>query len=85
MAKIEIYTWDSCPFCQQALALLDAKNVAYQQYRIDGDDGARSPMIARTGGPKSVPQRFIDDQHDGGVADLYVLEERGDWGGVGGS
>lgn len=76
-SKVEIYTWDHCPYCQRALALLNSKSIQYVQHKIDGDEDARSKMIARTGGPKSVPQIFIDDVHYGGCDDLHALESQG--------
>ena len=78
MAKIEIYTWKTCPFCVRAKQLLDMKDVDYTEYMIQGDDDARAKMITRTGGPKSVPQIFIDDAHIGGCDDIHALEAKGE-------
>ncbi len=76
-AKVEIYYWTTCPFCTRALALLNNKNVKYQGYDITGDEEARSKMVKRTGGPKSVPQIFINDNLIGGCDDLHALEAQG--------
>jgi len=78
MANVEIYYWTTCPFCIKARGLLDAKGVDYTGYDITGDDEARAKMIERTGGPKSVPQIFIDDKHIGGCDELHALEEKGE-------
>ena len=78
MAKVEIYYWTTCPFCTKARALLDSKGVAYEGYDITGDDEARAKMIERTGGPKTVPQIFIDDDHIGGCDDLHALDDKGE-------
>ena len=78
MAKVEIYTWSTCPFCRRAKHLLDQKGVDYTEYEIFGDEEARDAMVARgTHGRRSVPQIFIDDQHIGGSDDLYDLERQG--------
>ena len=77
MAKIEIYTWSTCPFCRRAKALLDKKGAAYAEYDITGDDAARAKMVERTGGAKSVPQIFINDQLIGGCDDLHELDYDG--------
>ena len=77
-AKVEIYYWTTCPFCVRALKLLDRKGVDYIRHDITGDDAARTKMIARTGGPKSVPQIFINDKHIGGCDDLVALIQSGD-------
>lgn len=77
MAKVEIYTWETCPFCRRALSLLDSKAVDYTEYMIQGDEDARAKMAQRTGGPKSLPQIFIDDVHIGGCDDIHALEAKG--------
>ncbi|MGH1378258.1 MAG: glutaredoxin 3 [Alphaproteobacteria bacterium] len=82
MAKIEIYTWSTCPYCTRAKALLDSKGVEYTNHDITGDDAARSKMIERTGGPKSVPQVFVDDKHYGGCDDLHALDAQGKLDGI---
>lgn len=76
MPNIEIYTWTTCPFCRRAKALLDSKNAEYTEYDITGDEEARAQMIERTGGPKTVPQIFINDQYIGGCDDLHDLDEK---------
>lgn len=76
-AKVEMYYWATCPFCTRARGLLDSKGVKYEGYDITGDDAARQKMIARTGGPKSVPQIFINDVHIGGCDDLHALDGSG--------
>ena len=77
MAKVEIYTWRTCPFCVRAKALLDGKGVTYTEYSVDGDEAARDAMAARGDGRRSVPQVYINDQHMGGCDDLHALERAG--------
>jgi glutaredoxin 3 len=76
-AKVEIYTWSSCPFCVRAKALLDRKGVEYTEYCLDGDEPGRSQMALRSQGRKSVPQIFINDQHIGGCDDIHALDRKG--------
>lgn len=77
MAKVEIYYWTTCPFCTRARALLDQKGVDYTGYDITGDEAAREKMVKRTGGPRTVPQIFIDGEHIGGCDDLHALDAKG--------
>jgi glutaredoxin 3 len=77
-AKVEIYTWSSCPFCIRAKGLLDRKGVEYSEYCIDGDEDARDLMRKRANGRSSLPQIFIGDRHVGGCDDLYALERQGE-------
>lgn len=75
MAKVEIYTWSSCPFCIRAKQLLKGKDVDFTEYAIDGDEEARDAMVARgSDGKRSVPQIFINDQHVGGCDALFALD-----------
>ena len=78
MAKVEIYTWSTCPFCHRAKHLLDSKNTDYIEYVIDGDEAARDAMVKRgSDGKRSVPQIFINDVHIGGSNALAQLEAQG--------
>ena len=75
---VKIYTWDHCPFCQKALALLNSKEISYEQVKLDGDEAAREEMSKITkGNKKSVPQIFIDSVSIGGCDDLHDLESSG--------
>ena len=75
MKKVEIYTWQYCPFCIRAKSLLNKKNIDFIEYKIDGDESAREKMSERANGKRSLPQIFIDDNSVGGCDDLYLLEE----------
>lgn len=77
-AKVEIYTWATCPFCIRAKRLLDQKGVDYIEYGIDGDEAARRVMAQRAGGRRSVPQIFIDDRPVGGCDDIHRLDAKGE-------
>lgn len=76
MAKIEIFTKATCPYCHRAKALLTSKGVSFEELPIDGDASLRDVMIQRSG-RTTVPQIFIDGQHIGGCDDLYALDARG--------
>ncbi len=72
-AKVEIYTWQTCPFCIRAKFLLWWKGVNFTEYKIDGDEAAREKMAERAHGRRTVPQIFINNEHIGGCDDLYRL------------
>ncbi|RUT00966.1 glutaredoxin 3 [Dulcicalothrix desertica PCC 7102] len=76
-AKVEIYTWRTCPFCIRAKALLKDKGVDFVEYAIDGDEVARGKMAQRANGRRSLPQIFIDDLHVGGCDDIHALDAKG--------
>jgi glutaredoxin 3 len=72
-ANIEIYTWQTCPYCIRAKLLLWWKGAKFTEYKIDGDEAARAKMAERSQGRRSVPQIFINNRHIGGCDDLYAL------------
>ncbi|MBV9387037.1 MAG: glutaredoxin 3 [Chroococcidiopsidaceae cyanobacterium CP_BM_ER_R8_30] len=76
-ANVEIYTWQTCPFCIRAKMLLWWKGVNYTEYKIDGDETARERMAQRANGRRTVPQIFVNGQHLGGCDDLYRLDQEG--------
>lgn len=78
MAKVEIYSTNSCPSCVRAKQLLDQKGVAYTEYKVDEDQDKFKEMKLRTNGGRTVPAIFIDDEHVGGFDALYALEKAGE-------
>ena len=78
MAKVEIYTWQFCPFCIRAKALLKQKEIDFIEYAIDGNAKERLIMQERANGRTTVPQIFIDNNGIGGCDELYALDQSGE-------
>jgi glutaredoxin 3 len=76
MRKVEIYSQPQCPYCHHAKALLDAKDIAYEEYNIASDRALLTEMVDRTGG-RTLPQIVINDRAIGGFDDLRQLEDDG--------
>lgn len=77
MTKIEIYTTQTCPYCQAAKQLLRKKGVKFTEFDVSADPELRAKMTARAGGSRTVPQIFVKGQHVGGCDDLYALDHDG--------
>ena len=77
MANIEIYSTGSCPYCVAAKNLLKSKGLEWSEVRVDSDLAQRETMLARSGGRRTVPQIFINDQHVGGYDDLVAADRNG--------
>ncbi len=73
MAKVEIYTTATCPYCVLARRLLKRKNVAFEELPIDKDTKRQREMMKRSR-RNTVPQIFIDGKHIGGYDDLAELD-----------
>jgi glutaredoxin 3 len=76
MAKVEIYTTPTCPFCHAAKSLLNEKGADYTEITVLDPD-LREAMTQRAHGRRTVPQIFIDDAHIGGYDDMAALDRRG--------
>ncbi|WP_265561911.1 glutaredoxin 3 [Sphingomicrobium arenosum] len=77
MSNVEIYTKATCPFCIRAKRLLDMKGIDYIEHEISRDEAKRAEMIERSGGGRTVPQIFINEEHIGGCDDMFALERKG--------
>ncbi len=77
MAKIEIYTKTTCPYCTMAKRLLENKGQKWEEINLDQAPERMEEMLERSGGRRSVPEIFIDGQLVGGYDDLAALEGEG--------
>jgi glutaredoxin 3 len=77
MAKVVMYTKPGCPYCARAKALLQSKNVQFEEIVASGDPDLRAQMIERSGGRNTFPQIFIGARHVGGSDDLHDLDRAG--------
>ena len=77
MSKIEIYSTAVCPYCVAAKNLLKSRGQEWSELRIDADPALRDAMLTRSGGRRTVPQIFINDQHVGGYDDLVAADRSG--------
>lgn len=77
MPKIEVYTSAFCPYCVAAKQFLQARELDYDEIRVDSGDGLRERMTERAGGRRTVPQIFIDGTHVGGYDDLVAASRSG--------
>jgi glutaredoxin 3 len=78
VANVEIYTTPFCPYCQRAKGLLTRKKVSFTEIDVLTTPGARTQMVERSGGAKTVPQVFIDGKHLGDSDRLLALEKAGE-------
>jgi len=77
MAKIEIYTKSTCPYCSMAKKLLANKGQEWEEIDLLVDPSRTDEMIARAGGRHTVPEIFIDGKLIGGYDDMAALDAAG--------
>jgi glutaredoxin 3 len=74
--KVVMYATGWCGYCARARALLESKQVEFEEIDVEARPEARAEMIARSG-RRTVPQIFIGETHVGGSDDLHDLEASG--------
>jgi glutaredoxin 3 len=76
VAKVDLYRHRFSADCMRAKALLDRKEVTYNEFIIDSDDEAREVMLQRSGNT-SVPQIFVNGRAIDGIELLEALDASG--------
>jgi glutaredoxin 3 len=72
-----MYTTRWCGYCVRAKALLDSKQLPYEEIDLDGDPEFRQTLHDLTGG-WTVPQILIDGRPIGGYTELWQLDRSGE-------
>ena len=79
MPAVDIYTRPFCPYCAQALKLLQSKGVDYNEIDDAYADAAKQKaMVERADGGSTFPQIFIGERHVGGCDELMALDRKGE-------
>ncbi len=76
MAEVVIYTRPFCGYCARAVALLNEKDVPFQEIEAGMDPKLRQEMMEKSG-RSTFPQIFIGGQHIGGCDDMMALDRAG--------
>ena len=79
--KAIVWTKDNCTFCDQAKALLEQRNIAYEEKKI-GYGYTREDLLEAVPTARTVPQIFVNNNHVGGFTELrkYIEETAGGYG-----
>jgi glutaredoxin 3 len=76
MGRIQIYTTRWCGYCVRAKALLDSRQIPYEEINLDEDEHFRQTIYDLTGN-WTVPQILIDGRPIGGYTELWRLDRDG--------
>lgn len=76
-----VWSKDNCAFCDQAKALLEQRNIEYEERKI-GQGYTREDLLAAVPTARTVPQIFVNNNHVGGFTELrkYIEETAGGYG-----
>jgi len=80
-ANAIVWSKDNCTFCDQAKALLEQRNIAYEERKI-GHGYSREDLLEAVPAARTVPQIFVNNNHIGGFTELrkYIEETAGGYG-----
>jgi glutaredoxin len=67
--KAIVWSKETCPYCDQAKALLTQQGIVYEERRI-GEDYTREQLLEAVPTARTVPQIFLDNKHIGGFTEL---------------
>jgi glutaredoxin 3 len=76
MSEVTIYTRSQCLYCSHAKALLDSRQIPYEERDVTQNPAELAEMLRRTGG-RAFPQIVIANQVIGGYDDLRALDSQG--------
>ena len=65
MPKIVLYTVQGCGYCKAAREMLLTKKLPFEEKDITATPEVRNELAKRSGGERSVPQIYIDEQYIG--------------------
>ena len=76
-----VWSKDNCTFCDQAKALLEQRNIAYEERKI-GHGYSREDLLEAVPTARTVPQIFVNNNYIGGFTELrkYIEETAGGYG-----
>ena len=67
--KATVWSKDNCPYCVQAKALLNQKNIEFEERKI-GDGWTKEQLLEAVPHARTVPQIFLDGELVGGFTEL---------------
>ena len=67
--KAIVWSKYHCPYCDQAKALLNSKNIEFEERKI-GDGWTKDQLLEAVPNARTVPQIFLDGELVGGFTEL---------------
>jgi glutaredoxin len=67
--KAIVWSKDSCPYCDQAKALLKSRNIEFEERNV-GQDWTREQLLEAVPTARTLPQIFLNEELVGGFTEL---------------
>ena len=74
--KVLVYTTEPCGFCRQAKALLESRDIAYEEVNLARDTAGRERLVRLTG-QMTFPQILVGRRVVGGFRELIEADRDG--------
>lgn len=78
MPRVTIYSTGTCPICDKTKTLLNKWQIAYEEKRVDHDQGVLREMLEISNHARTVPQLTIDGKWIGGFNELTEMHMEGE-------
>ena len=69
MKKAIVWSKDSCPYCTQAKALLQSRNIEFEERNVS-KDWTKEQLLEAVPTARTLPQIFLDEELVGGFTEL---------------
>jgi glutaredoxin 3 len=70
--KATVWSKNSCPFCDQAKALLESKGIEFEERNVESGPWTKDQLLAAVPTARSLPQVFLNDEYIGGFTQLRM-------------
>jgi len=77
-SRVVVYSTTHCGFCRRAEDLLRRQGIAFDIIDVTHDRRARTMLVERSNGRRTVPVIFVDDQPIGGYRELALMVADGE-------
>jgi glutaredoxin 3 len=68
--KATVWSKNTCPYCDQAKALLKQRGIDYEERNITEGTWTKEQLLEAVPNARTLPQIFIDEQLIGGFNEL---------------
>jgi glutaredoxin 3 len=76
-SRVVVYSTTYCGFCRRAEDLLRREGIAFEAIDVTDNLQARTELVERAGGRRTVPVIFVDGKAIGGYQELAAMVRAG--------
>jgi glutaredoxin 3 len=74
--KVVLYSTEPCGFCRQAKALLESRDIRFEEINLAKNPEGRANLVALTG-QMTFPQVLVGERSIGGFRELLEADRNG--------